>query len=236
MGNHGDITHRYTIDPILFSLLDNVTNKEIYDIGCGNGYIARKLAKNGAKSVYAIDSASQLIELAKTKYPVPQNVTFESRDASNFVNIRSSQFDLILMNMVIHYIEHPEKLIAGISESLKLGGYFVFTTGHPLRQIAKLDLCGAKNPNVQNSIETAKSYIYRRKKTKQHNVWSGNYDLTIYFAPISYYVNLCSKYHLIVTGMEERRTVMAMNDVHDKTIVKTTIPMVYGLKCMKVKA
>ena len=36
-GNDGDLWHRTLIDPTVIRFLGNVRNKEILDLGCGNG-------------------------------------------------------------------------------------------------------------------------------------------------------------------------------------------------------
>jgi len=48
MAEEGDFHHRTSIDPPIYSLIGNPTGKYIYDLGCGNGYMARKLAKKGS--------------------------------------------------------------------------------------------------------------------------------------------------------------------------------------------
>lgn len=46
--DYGDSARRDLIDPAIFKIASNVTDKQVLDAGCGNGYLARKLARQGA--------------------------------------------------------------------------------------------------------------------------------------------------------------------------------------------
>ena len=110
MGDTGDYTHRKTINPTLFKAIGNFKGKVIYDIGCGNGYIAKKLAREGAKEVRAPDISKKLISIAKNEYENPGNkIKYFVSEASDFSNLPKNHFDLIIMNMSIHYIKDFEK-------------------------------------------------------------------------------------------------------------------------------
>jgi len=47
-GEEGDFTRQYLLNPTIFGLLGDVTGKAILDVGCGQGYLARLLARKGA--------------------------------------------------------------------------------------------------------------------------------------------------------------------------------------------
>src|SRR5712692_7377564 len=47
-GEEGDFARNHLLNPAIFSLLGDVTSKRILDAGCGQGYLARLLAKKGA--------------------------------------------------------------------------------------------------------------------------------------------------------------------------------------------
>src|SRR5437773_2009721 len=103
MGDTGDITHQRTIDKALFEAVGDFKDKTVYDIGCGNGYISRRLAREGAKEIFASDISPKLVKIAKWKYPNPHNkIKYSVRDASNFSEIPANYFDLAIMNMVAH--------------------------------------------------------------------------------------------------------------------------------------
>jgi 2-polyprenyl-3-methyl-5-hydroxy-6-metoxy-1,4-benzoquinol methylase len=53
---------------VLLRLIGNCRDKEILDFGCGNGYLARRFAREGAK-VTAIDSSLGMIKNARSHDP-----------------------------------------------------------------------------------------------------------------------------------------------------------------------
>lgn len=73
MGETGDFNHQYSIDPSLFELMDlgklaQISNLKIYDIGAGNGYLARLFAKKFKNSqVFASDISPKLIQIAQDR-------------------------------------------------------------------------------------------------------------------------------------------------------------------------
>lgn len=49
MGDAGDLAHQHAIDAAVFELAGNVRGLVLYDLACGNGHLARKFVKDGAK-------------------------------------------------------------------------------------------------------------------------------------------------------------------------------------------
>ena len=48
-GDEGDLIRQYLLNPALFGLLGDVRDTLILDAGCGQGYLARLLARRGAR-------------------------------------------------------------------------------------------------------------------------------------------------------------------------------------------
>lgn len=80
-------------------MIGEVSNKKIYDIGCGNGYIDRILAEKGASKIFASDISSELIEIAKQKpHKNIEYFTSDGQDFNYFSLNESESFDLIISN------------------------------------------------------------------------------------------------------------------------------------------
>ena len=235
IGNTGDITHQKTIDPALFKAIGNFKGKIIYDIGCGNGYIARKLAKNGAREVWASDISEKLINFAQEKYNNPEEkIKYLARSASDFKGIPKNYFDLIIMNMVIHYVKNKEELLLGISSVLKIGGRFVFTTSHPLRLLARVDAKGQRKVDtLEIIIKKIKSY-HSGREILDYNPWTDQYDLKIHPASMSHYINLMNKNNLLVDVLVEPKTKMVMDDVRNQTPAYSPLPIIYAIGAIKL--
>ena len=120
MSDNGDFYHRTQIDPNVYKIIGDPKGKVIYDLGCGNGYIARNFVRNGAK-VFASDISSELVKLAE-KNSSGLDINYSVKDALDFNGFTDNQFDVVVMNMVIHYIKNVDALFKGISRVLKKGG------------------------------------------------------------------------------------------------------------------
>lgn len=199
MGNNGDYFHQNTLDPALFSLIGKAKGKKIYDCAGGNGYISRRLIKEGAKEAWASDISKELISIAETKYPT-YKIKYLVRDATNFSGVPKNYFDIIIMNMAIFYVEDIPKLLRGISQSLKLGGRFIFSADHPLKYSGYKAIGRKVNILAEN-----KKYLKIRKENS-YNSWTGKRDLQIYLRPLGYYINSCAKNNLLVSSIIEPET------------------------------
>jgi 2-polyprenyl-3-methyl-5-hydroxy-6-metoxy-1,4-benzoquinol methylase len=129
--DHG-VYHQYTdIDPVVKELLGSVRGKKVIEIGCGNGYFSRTLAKHGAK-VTALDVSSKMIAIANAEEKKkPLGIVYLPRDAARLHGIKSGFFDLAVANMVLMDIVNIEAAIKEIGRVLKPGGRLVFSILHP---------------------------------------------------------------------------------------------------------
>ncbi len=54
----------YSARPFVIDLCEPIVNKNILDLGCGEGYVGRELINRGAQYVHGIDISSRMIERA----------------------------------------------------------------------------------------------------------------------------------------------------------------------------
>lgn len=230
VGNDGDYFHKNTCDPTLLKVIGDYRNKIIYDIGCGNGYLSRYLANKGAKEVWASDVSKNLIDIAEKRYPNPDNkIRYMVRKAINFQEIPVDYFNLVFMNMVIHYIDDVAKLMEGIGQILKIKGRFVFTSYNPVYPLAKEEL-GEGFGKVASLIEEIEKYFVVTKGKKKNN-WAKGQDLDFFYRPISYYVNILSKNNLLIDKLLEPKTVR--QSLEGKTVA-SAIPGMIAVGAIKV--
>jgi trans-aconitate methyltransferase len=102
-------------------------NEVLLDIGCGDGKITVEIAKalpNG--KVVGIDSSPEMINLAKTTFPVEQcpNLTFKAIDARNIPF--QEEFDIAFSNAALHWIIDQNAVLKGVQKSLKPNGRILF--------------------------------------------------------------------------------------------------------------
>jgi ubiquinone/menaquinone biosynthesis C-methylase UbiE len=225
-GDTGDYNHQHTIDPPLFDLIGSPKGLKIYDIACGNGYIARRLKRGGAKEIWASDISDTLIKLAATKYP-DLGIKFFVRDAENFSDIPENYFDLVIIHMAIWYINDVDTFLANVYKILKPNGRFIFSLDHPL----EWSLYNAIEAVSQEETEKENKKYLENRKVKIFNNWTKKQnDLVVYFRPMSYYINLCGKNNLLVKGIREPKSDMMRQGKH----YESGIPMKMVVETIKM--
>ena len=128
----GDLWHRTLIDPGLFSLLGALPRgTRVLEVGCGNGYLARRLARAGCE-VVGVDRSHPLIVRARARESAnPLGVVYLEQDAARMRQVRSASFDVALANMSLMDIEDAEGTVREVARALRPGGRFVFSISHP---------------------------------------------------------------------------------------------------------
>jgi len=98
----GDEFHRAFIFPTLEPWLALAGGERVLDAGCGNGALARRMARSGAE-VHGVDSSSSLIDQARRRSP---GIHFETMDLTGPAHLRAlaawGRFDRIVSSMVLH--------------------------------------------------------------------------------------------------------------------------------------
>lgn len=106
-------------------------SKKVLDIACGNGILARKLAKLGCK-VTAFDFSSNLIDLARGYGEV--GIEYKVLDATSEQDLGSLEpaiYDVAVCNMALFDIADIDPLFSALPRILRPGGCFIFSLLHP---------------------------------------------------------------------------------------------------------
>src|SRR6266404_6449863 len=92
--DEGDFYRQHVINPSLFSLLGDIKEKIVLDAGCGQGYLSRKFANQGA-TVTGVEPAKGLIDYAiKRERQEQLGITYIQADLSTWSK-SSSSFDIV---------------------------------------------------------------------------------------------------------------------------------------------
>ena len=115
-------------DKVLVGALESVgvQDKEIVDLGCGDGRHARLIKEMGAAHVVGVDVNEKMIELAKEKSAENPDVTFFVADGRN-LPAEDSSTDIVVSNFVVHYFPDAKEIFGEIGRVLKDEGYFIGT-------------------------------------------------------------------------------------------------------------
>ena len=133
----------YSARPFVIDLCEPIVNKNILDIGCGEGYVGRELINRGAQYVHGIDISSGMINQAliqKQELNIT-NVSYETGDICDFEVSGFEQYDLVLAMFIFNYLNVSETIstIKKAYQLLKLDGYLIFAVPHPLFPFLKKD-------------------------------------------------------------------------------------------------
>lgn len=205
-GDSGDLWHKFLIDPDLIRLVGDCRGRDVLDLGCGNGYLSRKFAREGA-IVTAIDSSKGMIEKAKT-HDVDNTlkIRYFVTDANHLSMVSSSSFDLVFANMSLMDIEDAEGAIKEVSRVLKQGGRFVASICHPCFDTMSNSAWQIEKKSFEPRRTYRKVRAYRKPftETVYWRVDNGERIPTpSHHRPLSWYASVFSSSGLTITRMDE---------------------------------
>ena len=102
-------------------LLEPQPGERILDLGCGDGALTAKLVDMGC-SVVGVDSSAEQIEAAR-------GLGLDAHVMDGHRLTYEAEFDAVFSNAALHWMGHPDEVIAGVRSALKPGGRFVAECG-----------------------------------------------------------------------------------------------------------
>jgi 2-polyprenyl-3-methyl-5-hydroxy-6-metoxy-1,4-benzoquinol methylase len=126
-----------------------VGGREILDVGCGNGYFARALARRGAR-VAGIDISPRMIEHAtRQEAAEPLGIEYRVLDAALLpAGFAAQSFDMVTSCMALQDMPGVENVFRGVHTLLRPGCRFVASITHPCTdtpfRVWEKDQSGAK--------------------------------------------------------------------------------------------
>lgn len=127
----GNTNHEFIEKPTMYGLIPEIDGKKVLCVGCGTGEECTELVRRKA-NVLGIDFSKVSIEYAREHIPEAQ---FEvmNMDTGLTKLVANGPFSLIYSSLAVHYSNEIEKLFRTCRELLEPGGYFVFSTLHPVK-------------------------------------------------------------------------------------------------------
>lgn len=102
----------------LLARIDVADPREIHDLGCGTGYLARLIADRWPEAhVVGSDSSQEMLEEARR---LPSRVEWRQLDATRWDP--PTPLDVIYSNAVLHWIPEHDALLVRLLASLRPGG------------------------------------------------------------------------------------------------------------------
>lgn len=143
-------------------------NGRVLDVGCGNGVISRHLGQFGY-DVLGIDISQKTIDVARSKNNLP-NVRFEAISAEA-LTAQGEKYDAVICSEVLEHLDHPEKLLRVIYDTIKDNGLLVVTVPNG---VGPRELCVTRpmlkarnNPGMWKFLNKVKSALGFKGTTVQ---------------------------------------------------------------------
>jgi len=114
----------------LQSLFPPLEGKTVLDLGCGYGWHSKYAAEHGASSILSLDLSKRMIEEAK-KRNCAANIVYRVCGLEEY-EYPESTYDLVISNLVLHYVAELEPIFEKVFQTLKPGGTFLFNIEHPV--------------------------------------------------------------------------------------------------------
>jgi SAM-dependent methyltransferase len=204
----GDRWHTQLIVPAMERLLAVETGERLVDLGCGNGWLARRLARAGAH-VLACDFSPTHLECARARATRDAEVVYrlmDLTDEAQLASLGSHEFDAAVCNMALMDIAAITPLLQAVSRCLKPGGRFVFSIPHPCFNTNGTTLMAERNDYVADGETTCGVRVtrYLSLTPARAVVVAGQASPYYYFhRPLSQLLATCFAAGFALDGLEE---------------------------------
>ena len=127
----GDRNRRYQSDEPMLEMLGDVRGKYILDLGSGNGYLCRKLAKTGAITT-GVELSDRFVQIAEAREAKEKlGIEYHHSSSAQMDFLPDSYFDKAVANYVLMDVLDYEAAVQEVFRVLRPGGRFVAVISHP---------------------------------------------------------------------------------------------------------
>jgi SAM-dependent methyltransferase len=117
-------------DDAIVSAIVSRRPSRMLDVGCGEGWLIRRVAQTIKCRVVGIDGSAQLIEDAKAADPISQYRVMNYAELTNDASPLDNDFDVAVFNYSL-FDEDAAKLLAAVKPLLARSGVVIIQTLHP---------------------------------------------------------------------------------------------------------
>jgi 2-polyprenyl-3-methyl-5-hydroxy-6-metoxy-1,4-benzoquinol methylase len=132
----------------------------ILDVGCGEGHLATWLCQDTERRYLGIDLSSVAVEQARAR--APRGARFEAADAASFEP--REQFDIILLNEMLYYMDYPEQIVERYGRFLAPGGALLISMFRVPESLRAWRRCVSR-------LEVMDQALVRASQGTEWNVW-----------------------------------------------------------------
>ena len=177
----------------------DIDGMTVLDGGCAEGYMARELARRGAKAT-GIDSCAPLIDAARDAAETEGlAIDYHVADLAD-IPAADDTYDLVVLNHVVHDMEDPTATFAEIARVTRPGGRIVIMMLHPCfyssSRAERTAGLGHPVPAEYFSVRAVQQPFFVSGITSPAAV-------TLWMRPLEAYTSLLFSNGFAITGMSE---------------------------------
>jgi 2-polyprenyl-3-methyl-5-hydroxy-6-metoxy-1,4-benzoquinol methylase len=195
---HRDKYRNDLTDPAMLKAIGPPEGLTVLDAGCGEGYLSRILARNGA-IVTGADSSTRLIEAARAKNLIDAlPITFDISSVDD-LPYPDDMFDLVVCNHLLNDLCDPSRPISEFARVLRNGGRLIILMLHPCFYNKHAERAQATNGLI------AASYFETRDIEQVFEVdgLTSPVPNRTWFRPLEFYTEELRKSGFVITSLTE---------------------------------
>jgi len=123
--------------PALLNACGEIEQLRVLDLGCGQGWFSRQMARRGARVVGVDLSPAMLGHARRHEEEEPLGIEYVEIDAAQVHrSLAPAPFELVTACMSIQDMGDPHEAIEAVGQLLPIGGRVVFSVPHPFSEMA----------------------------------------------------------------------------------------------------
>ncbi len=170
--------------------------RRVLDVGCGEGQVARRVARARATTVVGCDPSATQVAVACQRAGGPAYV----RADADRLPVPDGSFDAVVACLVFEHIDRVDEALGEVARVLERGGRFVFFLNHPLLQTPGSGWIDDQIIEPPEQYWRVGPYLDEAETVEE--VASGVHIRFVH-RPLSRYVNAMAAVGLTLTGMIE---------------------------------
>ena len=116
--------------PIFWELIGDTRGLGVLDLGCGEAKFGRELLDKEVKSYVGLEASDKMANSAEERLKgLNAHIIRSTIEAHDFA---PTSYDLVISQLVLHYVEDLSETFGRIYQTLKPGGRFIFSVEHPV--------------------------------------------------------------------------------------------------------
>jgi SAM-dependent methyltransferase len=203
--------------PSLRSMLPELKDLRVLDLGCGFGAFCRWAVEQGAREVVGLDLSQRMLDSARQRGPgLP--IRYEQTDLETFEPPYQA-FDLVYSSLAVHYLADFDAFCAKVRNTLPSGGRFVFSMEHPI-------FAARANPEWMTDAQGNRVFAIADYAREGERVTDWVVDgIVKYHRKISTCVTALLRHGFVIDAMDEWSPTPADLDAHPSLADEIVRPM-----------